>query len=256
VALVGAHRGGVNFIDACGDGRYFLSSAKDQLIKLWDMRWLASNRGATATGASSPRSLMSYRGHSVFSTLIRARFSPAATTGRRFIVSGSEDGWIYVYDLLTGRVRHAIGGHDDVVRDVAWHPHLPMILSASWDGSIGCSEPAPAGTPRATAATRPDADADDAPAPRGNPRLRFRPMMMPGLAQADLEEGDDDDDDGNEDEDEEEEEDALPAPDDEDDEDDEGAWVDMDDDDDDEDEEQAQQQQEREEPEEEAADGL
>ena len=26
-------------------------------------------------------------------------------------------------------------GHDDVVRDVSWHPHKPMIVSTSWDGT-------------------------------------------------------------------------------------------------------------------------
>ena len=42
-------------------------------------------------------SLQTFRGHSVLSTLIRAYWSPAATTGQRYIYSGSADGGIWVY---------------------------------------------------------------------------------------------------------------------------------------------------------------
>ena len=42
-------------------------------------------------------SMMSYRGHSVMQTLIRAYFSPADTTGQRFIYAGSADGVVHVW---------------------------------------------------------------------------------------------------------------------------------------------------------------
>ena len=38
-----------------------------------------------------------YRGHTVLQTLIRAYFSPAASTGQRYIYSGSADGQIFVW---------------------------------------------------------------------------------------------------------------------------------------------------------------
>lgn len=41
-------------------------------------------------------SVMTYRGHSVMSTLIRCHFSPAETTGSQYIYSGSADGRIHV----------------------------------------------------------------------------------------------------------------------------------------------------------------
>ena len=40
----------------------------------------------------------------VLQTLIRAYFSPAHTTGQRFVYSGSHDGAVYVYDLVTGQL--------------------------------------------------------------------------------------------------------------------------------------------------------
>ncbi|KAF2298619.1 hypothetical protein GH714_024350 [Hevea brasiliensis] len=40
--LVG-HLEGITFLDSRGDGRYFISNGKDQTIKLWDIRKMASN---------------------------------------------------------------------------------------------------------------------------------------------------------------------------------------------------------------------
>ena len=40
-------------------------------------------------------SVMTYRGHSVQKTLIRAKFSPVHTTGQRFIYTGSACGSVY-----------------------------------------------------------------------------------------------------------------------------------------------------------------
>lgn len=45
-------------------------------------------------------SLMTYRGHKVLTTLIRAYFSPLHTTAQRFIYVGSSDGPVYIYGKL------------------------------------------------------------------------------------------------------------------------------------------------------------
>ena len=42
---------------------------------------------------------MSYRGHKVLQTLIRAYFSPAETTGQRYIYSGSDCGSVFVWGV-------------------------------------------------------------------------------------------------------------------------------------------------------------
>lgn len=41
-------------------------------------------------------SIMTYRGHQVFRTLIRCHFSPIETTGAKYIYTGSSDGRIHV----------------------------------------------------------------------------------------------------------------------------------------------------------------
>lgn len=92
--------------------------------------------------------MMTYRGHRVTKSLIRAKFSPLETTGQRFIYTGCGTGRVIgeivlaltltfsrvfylVYDVLTGKIREAIGGHRDVVRDVDWHPIRHEIVSSS-----------------------------------------------------------------------------------------------------------------------------
>lgn len=44
--------------------------------------------------------------------------------------------FIPVYDILTGRIVHAKRAHNEIVRDVAWHPVRNEILSSSWDYNV------------------------------------------------------------------------------------------------------------------------
>jgi WD repeat-containing protein 23 len=97
----------------------------------------------------------------VFQTLVRCYFSPAAGTGQRYIISGSHDGAAVIYDLLSAEPVTRLQAHvrplprppwpgwgglgcftdqglnqKRVVRDVAWHPHQPRIVTTSWDGTL------------------------------------------------------------------------------------------------------------------------
>lgn len=162
VGTLAGHKDGITFIDSKGDGRYLISNSKDQTIKLWDMRRFSSEEAIKATkhevekqnwdyrwqthptrGSNHLKkikgdsSLMTYRGHSIMNTLIRCRFSPAHSTGQRFIYSGCASGAIVVYDVLTGKIETKLKGHDACVRDISWHPYENKILSTSWDTSIG-----------------------------------------------------------------------------------------------------------------------
>lgn len=74
---------------------------------------------------------MTYRGHRVARTLIRAKFSPPETTGNRYIYSGCATGRVIIYDSLTGEMVQNVKGHSDLVRDVSWHPQRPEIVTAS-----------------------------------------------------------------------------------------------------------------------------
>lgn len=107
--LVG-HYDGITYIDSRNDGRYIVSNSKDQSIKLWDLRSFSPReahekaeqnyQNATSTwdyrwdkvprkyynvskSMEGDSSVMTYRGHRIQKSLIRARFSPDTTTGQR-----------------------------------------------------------------------------------------------------------------------------------------------------------------------------
>ncbi|GMH42992.1 hypothetical protein BSKO_10914 [Bryopsis sp. KO-2023] len=157
--LVG-HTEGITHIDAKGDGCHLISNSKDQTIKLWDIRKMVSEGELCAMG--QPRlphfhwdyrwndypgagkdirhpndvSLMTYRGHSVLQTLIRAYFSPMHTTGQRYIYTGSHRGKVHVFDLISAEQVEVLDFHRSVVRDCSWHPYDMTLASVSWDGNI------------------------------------------------------------------------------------------------------------------------
>lgn len=177
------HLEGVTFIDSRGDGRYFISNGKDQAIKLWDVRKMSSNISFNprnrnrdwdyrwmeypehARNLKHPhdQSLSTYKGHQVLRTLIRCYFSPAYSTGQKYIYTGSSDSSVYIYDLVSGNQVSRLDYHEGPVRDCSWHPHFPTIVSSGWDGVVANWDfPGP----------------DDKPAPSKRLRRRRRPILI------------------------------------------------------------------------------
>ncbi|KAL6191052.1 hypothetical protein ACLB2K_037445 [Fragaria x ananassa] len=102
----------------------------------WDYRWMEYPAHLRTSKHPSDQSLATYRDHSVLRTLIRCYFSPAYSTGQKYIYTGSSDHVVYIYDLVTGAQVAKLVHHDGPVRDCSWHPTYPMLVSSSWDGSI------------------------------------------------------------------------------------------------------------------------
>ena len=161
------HREGISHVSSKGDGFYLISNSKDQTLKLWDtrkmMNWQESEtfidshtyfsgfdyRWQPYPGANymkklaADRSVQTFRGHAVLGTLIRCYFSPAKTTAQRFIITGSADGRPVVYDTVTGKTVTELQTDTDFqhphaapVRDVSWHPVIPMITATSFAGDV------------------------------------------------------------------------------------------------------------------------
>lgn len=153
--LIG-HLEGITYVDTRGDGRYLISNGKDQAIKLWDIRKMSSNINYSPRPRSydwdyrwldypehvrnkrNPHdlSLATYKGHSVLRTLIRCYFSPAHSTGQKFIYTGSSDSSVYIYDVVSGAQVAKLDYHQEPVRDCNWHPYYPTLVSSGWDGII------------------------------------------------------------------------------------------------------------------------
>lgn len=153
------HQFGITFVSTKDDGRFLLSNGKDQFIKLWDARRCTSQsevsrirmpprgtfdyriqscpRMAAAARGFRDDAVMTYAGeHETLQTLIRAHFSPAHTTGQKYIYCGSSDGKCVIYDVVTGKAVRTLTGHDAPVRDVSWHPLGCFLTTSSWDGKV------------------------------------------------------------------------------------------------------------------------
>ncbi|KAH9296874.1 hypothetical protein KI387_028556 [Taxus chinensis] len=156
--ILAGHLEGITFIDSRGDGRYFISNGKDQTTKLWDIRKMTS-RTDTLNSRKVPsfrwdyrwmeypgtgrdlkhpydQSLMTYKGHAVLRTLVRCYFSPTFSTAQKYIYTGSHDGSVYIYDVVTGHQVAKLKHHSSTVRDCSWHPLYPTLVSSSWDGVV------------------------------------------------------------------------------------------------------------------------
>uniref|UniRef100_A0A7S0N7W5 DDB1- and CUL4-associated factor 11 n=1 Tax=Pyramimonas obovata TaxID=1411642 RepID=A0A7S0N7W5_9CHLO len=161
VGVLLGHTEGITHIDSKGDGLHLISNGKDQAVRLWDIRKMLNPSEArealqrwhfpqfhwdyrcmdypgVGLAIRHPRdcSVQAYRGHRVLETLIRCYFSPMHTTGQRYIYTGSHEGSVHMYDVVTGKEMRKLDAHISTVRDMSWHPTLPLLVSVSWDGTI------------------------------------------------------------------------------------------------------------------------
>ncbi|XP_008294557.1 WD repeat-containing protein 5-like [Stegastes partitus] len=83
-------------------------------LKLWDY--------------SKGKCLKTYTGHKNEKYCIFANFS---VTGGKWIVSGSEDSMVYIWNLQTKEIVQKLQGHTDVVISTACHPTENLIASAA-----------------------------------------------------------------------------------------------------------------------------
>ncbi len=54
----------------------------------------------------------------------------------RGLACGGEDGHIYAVDASDGTVQRECVGHQSEVRELAFHPHVDLLASSSWDGTV------------------------------------------------------------------------------------------------------------------------
>ena len=47
-----------------------------------------------------------------------------------------QDRCAYVFDIRAGKVLHKLGGHTDVVSDVAFHRQRPELVTGCLDGKL------------------------------------------------------------------------------------------------------------------------
>jgi WD40 repeat protein len=96
----------------------WLSAAADNCVKVWDLR-VAGGCVRRLEGHTNRQSAMP----------IGCDFSPCG----RYVAAGSEDKSAYLYDLRAGEFVERLGGHTDVVADVAFNPMHAQLVTAAYD---------------------------------------------------------------------------------------------------------------------------
>mmetsp|Transcript_4097 Transcript_4097/g.3951 ORF Transcript_4097/g.3951 Transcript_4097/m.3951 type:complete len:138 (+) Transcript_4097:894-1307(+) len=109
----------------------------------FDYRWESYPLKNYRKKLAADTSLMTFRGHGVFGTCIRCFFSPIFSTGQRFIYTGSTDGDVHIFDSVTGKKAGILrdpydgpGPETKLIRDVSWHPFVPLLCAASFRKTI------------------------------------------------------------------------------------------------------------------------
>jgi len=97
------------------------STSEGGTLLLWDLR----QRNA----------IQKLQGHQNRVQTLGVSISPCM----RYVATGSEDNSCYIYDVRTGAVlARNWKPHRDTVSDVSFHPILPYLATASYDGHVRC----------------------------------------------------------------------------------------------------------------------
>lgn len=171
VRTLAGHAGSVLSLDFSPDGATLASGARDDEVRIWDVKSATPRRilrehgadvyavrfspdGAIlATGGADKavrlwetatwKPLRVLEGHA---DVVRAvSFSPDGRT----LASSSADRTIRLWDLATGAPKRVLGGHEGQVRSVAFSPDGRAIASAGTDRTVRLWDPQ-TGEPRAT----------------------------------------------------------------------------------------------------------
>jgi WD repeat-containing protein 42A len=76
---------------------------------------------------------MKYSGHLSERTIKGCNFYGLRS---EYVMTGSDDASIYIWDKATGELLNVLKGHDDVVNCVVSHPELPLIASSGIDDYV------------------------------------------------------------------------------------------------------------------------
>lgn len=113
--------GEVTSVDCDATGAYLLTSSKDNVNRLWDVRNLSS-------------AIKKFRGHQNTSKhFVRARFA-----GSNLVCGGSEDGFLHLWDRHTSEVVSTLShsGQAAPIYDAAYNPYNSSLITCSEDSTL------------------------------------------------------------------------------------------------------------------------
>lgn len=125
--LVG-HFDSVTGLSLSPDGSFVLSNSMDNTLCIWDIRPFAPQERCVKT--------LHGHSHNFEKNLLRCSWS--ADGGR--VAAGSACRNVFVWDVHSRRLLYKLPGHLASVNEVQFHPHQPIILSASSDKHLFLGE--------------------------------------------------------------------------------------------------------------------
>mmetsp|Transcript_71411 Transcript_71411/g.115808 ORF Transcript_71411/g.115808 Transcript_71411/m.115808 type:complete len:665 (+) Transcript_71411:399-2393(+) len=107
------------------NGYHLLTASKGNSNRLWDLRKISS-------GGSS-KALRLYKGNqNTFTNFIRVALGPCPT----LVMSGSEDGYCYLWDRMSGCRVQRLGGYNSIIYSATWSQRHSLIATSSHDGIV------------------------------------------------------------------------------------------------------------------------
>jgi WD40 repeat protein len=126
------HKDEIDAVTVSPDGRLAISGSRDNTLKIWNLKktsvwqiWCLIKK--IFKGTSELRTLHGHKDRVV---------SVAVTPDSQYVVSGSWDQTIKVWNLRTGKELRTISGHKDHVNTVAFTPDGRYIVSGSQDKTL------------------------------------------------------------------------------------------------------------------------
>lgn len=105
------------------DTTMLASASLDRTIKIWKL------------GHETPSFSLEGHNRGVNCLDFCSAVATDANTTRHYLASGSDDKTVRIWDLDTKAVVHVLTGHSDNATAVLFHPTLPIVVSASKDGT-------------------------------------------------------------------------------------------------------------------------
>lgn len=119
VKTMSSHLGEVTSVETNESGTLLLSSSKDNSNRLWDVR--------------TNKAVRRFKGHQNTSkNFIRTGFGPSESV----VVGGSEDGFVYIWDVETTDVVGKLGPAEGPVYEARWNSRQSLLASCSHDGLV------------------------------------------------------------------------------------------------------------------------
>ena len=157
VRIFVGHCDDINGVAITPDGRFAVSSSRDNTLRLWEIATGECRRlirhsdgvygvaitpdGRLVVSASDDKTVRVWELASrsccgIFAGHTKWVYGVAITSDSRLAISASHDKTLRVWDIANGKCRRILSGHSDFVEGVAITPDGRLAVSASWDRTL------------------------------------------------------------------------------------------------------------------------